>query len=125
MQGDSDQLEWVELWGMKNLQSILCKVHKDIEERYSGGGWCTAGKDDLRPDFVLKSRRTVGTNVPSAQGVRRDRPQLKPRKFFSVRANWGYFWRSELLVAPRAQAELVGSWSEVLAKASRRIWGIR
>lgn len=37
LQGDSDQLEWVEPQGMKNLKIILCKVHGDIRESYSGG----------------------------------------------------------------------------------------
>lgn len=38
LQGDTDQLEWVGLQGMENLRAILCKVHRDIREKNSGGG---------------------------------------------------------------------------------------
>lgn len=40
----------------------------------------------------------MGTNVLCAQRLQQDRLQLNPKNSFSVSANQGYLWKSELLV---------------------------
>lgn len=81
LQGDADQLEWVELQRMKNLKLILCKVRGYIRESYSG-----EKKTTWAVKRVFRSHRTVGINVLYAQRVQQDRLQLN-LKNFSVAGN--------------------------------------
>lgn len=124
LQGDTGQLEWVGLQGMENLQSILCKVHRGIRERYFGGGG-GGHKDGLRHEAVLKSRRTWAQMCCTPSECSKTRSELNPKDSLSVSTNQGYLWRSKFLVPASVQVGVSGNQPGGLGKNSCHTQGIR